>query len=678
MKAKKKFPILRSVLATALLALAAGGVLGQSHAAGGTVISNTAKYTYSDPAGNPHSNQSNTVTVTIAVVSGIVITPDGATAPSLVSNEKATLPFTMTNTGNTSMPFTFPVNGAGETTTGPVTILRAVIDLNNNGVIDPGEPDILLNAAAVNSAAVAQGSSIKVLVEVQAKAAATPGTYTAKLGDSASDDVVDDGSVGGVKTSDATAVNGVHEAVGSYTGAIVKDSQLQITAIVPAGPISPGSTIPYTVQSCNPADRPVTAMTLPGAPAGANSSVFIVAPIPQFTQLTAGQSFPVGTLYSTDLLTTAPTMATWATTQPVLASITRLAFPVGNSLAAGACSANIPFTVTVLPSAPAGNSIVFIADTFGTSSLGNPVTDQTGDATPNKGNGNGSSVPLGGTAGTGVPQITAVVITAGVLNGTSGHADATGPTGTNDDYTNKSSTTGLSGVAPGANTTASATVIFTNTLQNSGNGNDKFVLTTPTVPPGFTVEISLDSGTTWTTVSGGSSVTTATLAPAAAMNYQVRVTAPAGIPAVAGYDTVIKATSVTDPTVSNNTIDRLYTGYLKLAKTAVVANTTGLGGPTDAVPGAQITYQITYTNIAVSGGTNSVTLTVTNTVITENGNAAPNNWGNTTDHVAASATDTNGGTITGDTTGSSVLTDTVPTLAPGQSGTFAFKRKIKQ
>ena len=76
--------------------------MAQVHAPGGTVISNTARYTYADPAGNVHNNSSNTVTVTVAVVSGIVITPDNGVAPSLVPSEITTLAYTVTNTGNTS------------------------------------------------------------------------------------------------------------------------------------------------------------------------------------------------------------------------------------------------------------------------------------------------------------------------------------------------------------------------------------------------------------------------------------------------------------------------------------------------------------------------------------------------------------------------------------------------
>jgi hypothetical protein len=65
-------------------------------------------------------------------------------------------------------------------------------------------------------------------------------------------------------------------------------------------------------------------------------------------------------------------------------------------------------------------------------------------------------------------------------------------------------------------------------------------------------------------------------------------------------------------------------------------------------------------------------------VITEDGNDAPNNWAANTTHVVGSASDSRGGTITGDAAvNSTLLTDTVSTtLAPGEFGTFTFRRKI--
>jgi hypothetical protein len=82
-----------------------------------------------------------------------------------------------------------------------------------------------------------------------------------------------------------------------------------------------------------------------------------------------------------------------------------------------------------------------------------------------------------------------------------------------------------------------------------------------------------------------------------------------------------------------------------------------------------------------NGGAGCVNLTANNLVITEDGVLNPpanmNNWAGYTDHEVG-ATDSLGGSITGDVIGSSLLTDTVNSLAPGQSGVFTFKRKIKQ
>jgi hypothetical protein len=143
-----------------------------------------------------------------------------------------------------------------------------------------------------------------------------------------------------------------------------------------------------------------------------------------------------------------------------------------------------------------------------------------------------------------------------------------------------------------------------------------------------------------------------------------------------GYDTVIRATSANTITSTNDTIDRVYTGFIRLDKAASVANGTGVGGPTDSVPGAVITYAITYTNVSSSGGTNNVTLTATNIVITENGATLPSNWATFTDHVVG-ASDTLGGVIVGDAVGSNLLTDTIGSLSGGQSGVFTFRRLIK-
>ena len=141
-------------------------------------------------------------------------------------------------------------------------------------------------------------------------------------------------------------------------------------------------------------------------------------------------------------------------------------------------------------------------------------------------------------------------------------------------------------------TTAAGTVSFTNTVQNTGNANDSFTLIVTSFPVGATVVV---NGVT-VVLNGtatGNPVAPLAIAFGGSANYQVDVTLPLGQTVLTGYDTVIRATSTNTSTSTNDTIDRVYTGFVRLDKTASVSNSTGVGGPTDAVPGAVITFAIT-------------------------------------------------------------------------------------
>ena len=268
-----------------------------------------------------------------------------------------------------------------------------------------------------------------------------------------------------------------------------------------------------------------------------------------------------------------------------------------------------------------------------------------------------------------------------VKNGPTGNAEAVGPgPSDNTDYTNKA-------VSQSATNTA---VVFDNTLKNKGNFADtvKISVASGGAAAGSKVEISLDGGSTWTTVilAGAATatpdVTTGSVAAGATLNYKVRVTLPAGVTAYSASDTVISATSVGDSTQKNNTIDRIYAGYLQLTKTAVVVNSTGVGAATDAVPGAFIDYTVAYANVAnTPTGTGNVDLDALQVVITEDGDTGTNNWASTTDQVSATEVDSRGGSIAiSSSTGgvaNSKYVDTVGTLPAGQSGTLKFRRKIK-
>src|SRR5215210_9558112 len=84
------------LLVAALIVLAFFG-RAAAQTAGGTVISNQASATYSDGT-NSYSTVSNTVTVTVLNVSGLVITPDASSNPSVVAGQTGVIyNFTVTN-----------------------------------------------------------------------------------------------------------------------------------------------------------------------------------------------------------------------------------------------------------------------------------------------------------------------------------------------------------------------------------------------------------------------------------------------------------------------------------------------------------------------------------------------------------------------------------------------------
>ena len=88
-----------------LIALAIACALTTSATAqtpGGTTISNQASASYTDGT-NTYNTISNTVTVTVSNVSGLAITPDAASNPTVVAGQTAVLfNFTVTNSGNFS------------------------------------------------------------------------------------------------------------------------------------------------------------------------------------------------------------------------------------------------------------------------------------------------------------------------------------------------------------------------------------------------------------------------------------------------------------------------------------------------------------------------------------------------------------------------------------------------
>lgn len=653
---------------TALLALACALCSPAfAQTAADTIISNQASATYSDGT-NSYSTVSNTVTVTVSKVAGLTITPDAGSNPTVVAGQTLVIyNFTVTNSGNFSDQIRFTAGSAQ--VNAPHTVSRAVIDVDGTGTITGPDTDITAGAL---SAFVAQNANIHVLVEVSVSGAALPGnSVTVTLGDTATgapsydNQPVAAPSLNEVRTESALSVNGKREAKGDITATVVDDALLKLNLSAPAGPVAIGSDITYTWTLANTSTKTATAVTLNGAP-----SVYIIVPIPLRTVLKAGQVFPPGTLYTASPLSTVPLSAAWVGAPP--AGLTRIAFPMGASLAGNTSFAPISMIVTINTGINASVTIDEIGDAFAKGSVNQNITDQSEDAASGNGdsNANFDETYVAG-PGHGVIWRTTLIQAGSVLLGPSGAPAAVGPTDNNDDYTNKSSNP--ANIAPGGVTTAVAQLVYTNTLQNTGNANDTYTLDAPTVPAGFTVEISTNGGGSYTDVSSGGSTSLA-VGFGASANILVRVTIPVGKLVLTAFSTTVRATSTVTPASNNKTIDRSYTGFIQLVKAFTVTNGTGVGGATDPVPGAVINYNITYTNISSSNGdANCVKLTASNLVVTEDGNVAPNNWGGLTTHVAPAA-DSGSGVVV--VVSATKYTDTVASVAPGASGVFTFKRSI--
>jgi hypothetical protein len=367
---------------------------------------------------------------------------------------------------------------------------------------------------------------------------------------------------------------------------------------------------------------------------------------------------------------------------------------------------------------------------------GNPVVS-TGMVDPTSPGVTDTSNNNTGTGDAGEPNVVAIVPPgqAGIMNGTSNKPDAVGPTGNNDDFTNVSApipaTTWILDTVPTSPTFGTyspspidpGAVPFSNTFETaatSPTGNVDLLPATPAVPLptdtkvtisyGGTSKVYSFDGTKFVNVDPVTGLPTAiaatplivpNVAPGTKVNYGVEVDLPAGTPQLAGYSVPVVAfvdvnnDGLLDPAdKQNTTIDRVYTGYLKLTKEAQIADANGgiieafTAAPVKrAQPGQSIEYRITYKNISEVAPTNSgsVTLNAQNIKVTEDGNAAPNNWATITTHKVGSATDTNNGAISFDGGASNNSTPAVAVykdvvagpLAPQATGTFNFTRVVK-
>lgn len=264
---------------------------------------------------------------------------------------------------------------------------------------------------------------------------------------------------------------------------------------------------------------------------------------------------------------------------------------------------------------------------------------------------------------------------ADVLLGPCSWPAAQGPTGFDDDFTNLA-INGRVAVAPGGVTDSPGMAIFKNSVQNLGPDDDVFNISAPSIPSGLTVEISTDFGAHYSMLSSPREMIAVPLGYRASVTFLVRITARAGLKTLTAFDTILRATSTKDPAVSNDTIDRLYTGFVQFEMTARPIDPSTTSDLRNAPSGTEIEFVITYRNISSAQGLGSSLLTGYDVVVKVDGNAAPNNWGKTTEHVVG-ASDNQGGYISGDREGSTCLSSQVMMLEAGRSGVFKFRRRMR-
>ena len=391
--------------------------------------------------------------------------------------------------------------------------------------------------------------------------------------------------------------------------------------------------------------------------------------------------------------------------------------------------------------------------------VANPGVQDTDNFNTNTGTGPGGEVNI-------FPIVPAGVI----LNGPANVPGAIGRTNNQDDFTNRS--TGLTALEsiPGVTTAFDPPpIIFNNTFQNppSNSTNLDTVRLLP-LPPndpsvpllsrqnntdipdgsvvtitfgtqiavydytaagGYVFNVGLSSGLP----PGSTSVLVSGLVPGVFNNYTVSLDLPSGPQAnllsvdrfiangadSAGFNVPIVAFVDSDTnglfndSIFNITIDRGYTGYVRLRKQSQVlqgtnprpvtaANATLDETAKTAEPGNIVRYVVEYVNFSTplaAAGAGSVVLDAANLVITENGATAPNNWAGVSTHfnnpavVGGFAQNTfaslgsvtfNGAAIPDPTTGTAITTyvNNVGTIQPATNpaifqGVFRFHRQLQ-
>jgi uncharacterized repeat protein (TIGR01451 family) len=241
-------------LAVLLLASATG--TGEASPAAGVVISNTVTAQYADPQGLTYGAQSNTVTVSVASVSAIVVSPKetavDANAESFPVGTPVTRTFTITNSGNVPDAYTLA------SVTASAGSITSIAFLTASGVIPA-------TIGSTVSPALQPGETIKVQVVVATAGVAVAAPFSVALV---------------ARSTNATTANGIvtdngREWAVAQPGASIGGPNGPNTIVaklvnhVRAHPAHPGETVTYSIAFRNYGGSPATnVVVVDDVPAG--------------------------------------------------------------------------------------------------------------------------------------------------------------------------------------------------------------------------------------------------------------------------------------------------------------------------------------------------------------------------------------------------------------------------
>jgi len=506
-----------------------GAVMAQQTPAG-TNISNQASASYIDSAGQPRTTTSNQVITVVQQVYSFTITPNGTETdppPPGPGQIKTALPggqvifnYVVTNTGNGTDTINLST-ALGTSHNFNLLNPNIYLDTNCNGNLDAGE------TTPITSVTLGMGQQACVIVT------ATIPTNTSGYG-----------NLNLVGTSQAgTPSDPTDDVVDNDNWArAVASNQATLTAFKsasPTGPVTPGSTITYTISGSNTGGSAASGVSVTGLN---GTGILISDTIPTGLEVSTmptgsagagtGTTTTVQMVFSTD----GTTWAALNTSNLPLTGNGTIAVGMFISGGSGAffpqtASYTFSFQAKVPDSAPAGTN------------YSNTATVRF-DA-----NGDGDADDPGETVTTNTTTNTVAAaynVAVGPFEHPTGALTGTGP------YTVGGYTITRSGDQQTiASVNSGTTVIFRHTLRNTGNTADSFTLSFSGAPTGWACSLVADDLTT--PISGPVGPLAAN-APNSDFNFALKCQVPATYPSSTATIT-ITATSVNDPSKSDTTTD---------------------------------------------------------------------------------------------------------------------------